>query len=279
MTMNEKMYHSFSDSEFGLLNVFQFGDKFWFPASECAKMLGYYNPRDAVKRHCTGHGVVKRDVRYPYKYADGTVSEISRSTNLIDEGNLYRLIVKSQLESAIRFETWVFDTVLPSIRKHGAYITPSVLEEIQQNTVKNAELLAALAEEQKSRAALEEQCTALLATAKMNEPKVTYYDMILQNPKAVPITLIAKDYGYSAKEFNALLYDLGIQFSVGGTWALYQKFADMGYTHCNVVFTKAQKAQSHMCWTQKGRKFLYDRLKGYGILPKIERTSRAQRGV
>lgn len=89
MTMNEKMYHSFSDSEFGLLNVFQFGDKFWFPASECAKMLGYYNPRQAVKRHCTGHGVSKRDVRYPYKYADGKVSEITRSTNLIDDSHIY----------------------------------------------------------------------------------------------------------------------------------------------------------------------------------------------
>ena len=203
--MNEKMYHSFSDSEFGFLDVFQFGDKFWFPASDCALKLGYFNPRDAIKRHCTGHGVVKHDVIFPYKNSKGTVSEIRRSINLIDEGNLYRLIVKSKLESALRFETWVFDTVLPSIRKHGAYITPSVLEEIQQNTVKNAELLTALAEEQKSRAALEEQCSALLATAKMNEPKVTYYDMILQNPKAVPITLIAKDYGYSAKEFNALL--------------------------------------------------------------------------
>ena len=107
--MSENKYHSFSDSEFGFLDVFQFGDKFWFPASDCALKLGYFNPRDAIKRHCTGHGVVKHDVIFPYKNSKGTVSEIRRSINLIDEGNLYRLIVKSQLESAIRFETWVFD--------------------------------------------------------------------------------------------------------------------------------------------------------------------------
>lgn len=275
--MSDNKYHSYSNVEFGLLDIFQIGAKFWFPASECALKLGYMNPRDAVKRHCTGHGVVKHDVIFPYKHSNGTESEIKRNINLIDEGNLYRLIVKSKLESAQRFESWVFDTVLPSIRKHGAYITPSVLEEIQKNTEKNAELLSELAKEQKSRTELEDQCSMLIATAKQNEPKVSYYDTILQNSSVMPITLIAKDYGYSARKFNKMLFDMGIQFRVGRTWALYQKYAGFGYTHNNVVFTIGDEAKIHMCWTQKGRKFLYDILKNHDILPKIEKKRRTRK--
>ena len=61
-----------------------------------------------------------------------------------------------------------------------------------------------------------------------------------------------------------------IQFAVGGTWELYQEYADCGYTHNNVHYTKTGHNKVHMCWTQKGRLFLYDFLKKEGILPKIE---------
>lgn len=199
------------------------------------------------------------------------------SANYISEGNLYRLICRSKLESAERFEYWVFEDVLPSIRKHGAYISPEVLEELQKNTEKNAELLATLATEQRNRLRLEDENRrlseaerTLRATVEITQPKATYYDLILENPEAVPVTLIAKDYGYSAVKFNALLHEYKIQFAVGGTWELYQEYADCGYTHNNVHYTKTGHNKVHMCWTQKGRLFLYDFLKKEGILPKIE---------
>jgi prophage antirepressor-like protein len=84
----------------------------WFVASDVAKVLGYSNPRDAIARHCKTRGVVKHDV---------PTSSGVQSMTLINEPNLYRLIVKSALPSAEKFETWIFEEVIPSIRKHGSY--------------------------------------------------------------------------------------------------------------------------------------------------------------
>jgi len=265
----EKYVHD----EFGELDVLQMGDKFWFPATECARILGYASPKDTVRRQCKG--AIKRRL-----LTNGGPQDVS----YIPEGDLYRLIIRSKLPSAQRFEEWVFDSVLPSIRKHGAYIMPDLLEALQRNTEKNAELLRSLANEQRERIAAEERYRNLkyenkqLATAsKLLEetleeakPKISYYNTILQNPCAVPVTLIAKDYGMPAARFNKLLHGFHIQYRIGGTWELYQEYAGQGYTHGNVYYTNTREAKVHTCWTQKGRQFLYEFLKERRILPKIE---------
>lgn len=273
----ENAIQSFTNTEFGELEILQEGDKFWFPATKCAQILGYSNPYKAILDHCKKYGLTKREGVFLKRNKDGSTMEQVNSANYISEGNLYRLICRSKLESAERFEYWVFEDVLPSIRKHGAYISPEVLEELQKNTEKNAELLATLATEQRNRLRLEDENRrlseaerTLRATVEITQPKATYYDLILENPEAVPVTLIAKDYGYSAVKFNALLHEYKIQFAVGGTWELYQEYADCGYTHNNVHYTRTGHNKVHMCWTQKGRFFLYDFLKKEGILPKIE---------
>ena len=273
----ENAIQSFTNTEFGELEILQEGDKFWFPATKCAQILGYSNPYKAILDHCKKYGLTKREGVFLKRNKDGSTMEQVNAANYISEGNLYRLICRSKLESAERFEYWVFEDVLPSIRKHGAYISPDVLEELQKNTEKNAELLATLATEQRNRLRLEDENRrlseaerTLRATVEITQPKATYYDLILENPEAVPVTLIAKDYGYSAVKFNALLHEYKIQFAVGGTWELYQEYADCGYTHNNVHYTKTGHNKVHMCWTQKGRLFLYDFLKNEGILPMIE---------
>ncbi len=106
--MNNLM--KFSDSEFGELNVLEIDGKMYFPATACAKVLGYDNTRDAIIRHCKG--VVKHDT-----LTTGGTQKI----NFIPEGDLYRLIVHSRLPAAERFEKWVFDEVLPTIRREGYY--------------------------------------------------------------------------------------------------------------------------------------------------------------
>lgn len=291
---------TFTNTEFGELEVWQDGDKFWFPATKCAEILEYSNPWDAISRHCKPDGLVKREGVSFTTNQHGVTSRQIVEIKYISEGNLYRLIARSKMPGAERFESWVFDEVLPSIRKHGAYIMPELLEELQRNTAKNAELLSQLAKEQRSRQALEESNTQLQklagilkkkndaligenqqlegetknlrSTIESNAPKVSYYDIILQNPAAVPVTLIAKDYGYTAVMFNRLLRAFDIQYPVGGTWALKKPYSEYGYTHTNVFKPKnASESKSHTCWTQKGRKFLYDFLKSEGIIPMIER--------
>lgn len=110
----------FRHTEFGEIGVLEIEGKVYFPASACAKKLGYTNPRKAVSDHCKG--VTKRDT---------LTSGGLQSMSFIPEGDLYRLIVHSRLPAAERFESWVFDEVLPTIRRTGSYV-PDILPLITQ---------------------------------------------------------------------------------------------------------------------------------------------------
>jgi len=117
---SRQMMEVFENQEFGSIRVLQEAGKTFFCASDVAKALGYVNPYAAVKRHCRGpltkrEGVVQKVNQY------GDAGEQVVEISFITEGDVYRLIVHSKLPSAERFEHWVFDEVLPSIRKHGVY--------------------------------------------------------------------------------------------------------------------------------------------------------------
>ena len=107
----------FESNDFGQLRTIDDNDngKVMFVASDVAKMLGYNRPNDAVNAHC--RYTVK--CRIPHPQGKGTLE-----VNVIPEGDLYRLITHSKLPAAEKFESWVFDEVLPTIRKHGNYTTP-----------------------------------------------------------------------------------------------------------------------------------------------------------
>lgn len=106
----EKKIEVFNSEEFGAVRTISENGKILFCAKDVAVALGYSNPRKAVADHCKG--VTKRDT-----LTEGGVQSLS----YIPEGDVYRLIVSSKLPSAARFETWLFDTVVPDIRRHGAY--------------------------------------------------------------------------------------------------------------------------------------------------------------
>ena len=102
-----------SNSEFGKLDILLEDGKELFPANDCAKMLGYCNPKDAVGRHC--RSVVKRDLPHPQS------PKKKITVNFIPEGDVWRLIIRSRLPAAQKFEKWLFDEVLPEIRRTGGY--------------------------------------------------------------------------------------------------------------------------------------------------------------
>lgn len=256
-----------SNEVFGQLQVMELDGKVYFPATDCAKMLGYSNTKDAIKRHC--RWVVKHDLPHPQN------EKKVIQKNFIPEGDLYRLIVKSQLPAAEQFERWVFDEVLPDIRKHGMYASESLLDDI----LKNPDLGIKLFTEYKE--AKEEAKKLKLANAQQKQiigelqPKASYYDLVLQNKSVVPISIIAKDYGLSARKLNAILHELGVQFKMGKTWLLYQKYAEMGYTQSKTHAIDAERNVIHTYWTQKGRLFLYELLKREkGLVPLIERSTK-----
>lgn len=105
-------------------------------------------------------------------------------------------------------------------------------------------------------------------------PKVSYYDLVLNCKDLVPISVIAKDYGWSAKRMNNYLCENGIQFKQGKIWLLYQKYAEKGYTSTKTFNTSDRDGtlhnHVHTYWTQAGRLFIYDLLKADGIIPLIE---------
>ena len=113
----------FQNSEFGELGVLTIDGKEYFPATQCAKILGHENPARAIRKYCKG------------------VTEVVTPTNggnqptkFIPEGDLYRLIVRSKLPSAEKFERWVFDEVLPELRRTGSYGSNINLEEVIAKT-------------------------------------------------------------------------------------------------------------------------------------------------
>lgn len=108
--MNDNL-EIFKNEEFGEVRTIMLDDKPYFMASDIAKALGYARPNDAVSRHC----------RATVKHSTPISGKIQK-VNFIPEGDMYRLIAHSKLPSAERFESWIFDEVLPTIRRTGGYI-------------------------------------------------------------------------------------------------------------------------------------------------------------
>ena len=254
---NQNNIQIFENNEFGKVRTIQIDGQTWFVGKDVTTILGYSNASEALKYH-----VDEED-----KLNSKMLSSLGqRGGWLINESGLYSLILSSKLPTAKAFKRWVTSEILPSIRANGAYFTDELLRRINEDSEVIEKLVSRLvAERQKT--------CALLDYVEEAAPKVRYYDVILQCPEAVQVSIIAKDYGYSAIAFNKLLYKLRVQFKIGNTWLLYKEHQGNAYTITN-TYTKNGKVTSiHTCFTQRGRFWLYELLKANGILPEAERIA------
>lgn len=245
--MNQPQIFNFEQNE---VRTFLENDVPYFVANDVAKTLGYKNPSKATNDHC------KKAIE---TWGNDSLGR-RQKFKIIPESDVYRLIIKSNLPSAEKFESWVMEEVLPQIRKHGMYATDELLN--------NPDLLIEVATKLK-----EERTLRLVAEQKVAEmqPKVSYHDIILANKSVTPISFIAKNYGMSAMQMNKLLHDFGIQYRQGKAWLLYAKYQNEGYTHIEMVPVQGtDNLKPIMKWTQKGHLFLYNFLKEKNILPNIE---------
>ena len=200
--------------------------------------------------------------------------------DFIPENIFYRLAMKAKNETAEKFQAKVADEIIPSIRKHGMYVTDELIN--------NPDLLIAVAtqlkKEKEKNKYLEKQRKALeQETIEMNKkiseltPKANYVDVILQSKSTVLTTQIAQDYGMSARKFNKKLAELHIQRKVGNQWILYADYQGKGYVHSKTIEFIHSNGQPDVKmqteWRQKGRLFLYEELKKHGIYPTIEKSS------
>lgn len=255
--MNE--IETFTNEEFGTIRTVVIDDEPWFVGRDIAEALGYAKARNAIASHVDIED--KKDA--PIQGTPGGTQNMT----IINESGMYALILSSKLPTAKKFKRWVTAEVLPSIRKHGAYMTDETLKK----ALESPDFLIQLATELKN--AQTELAEAHYAIENM-KPKASYYDVILNCRDLVPTTVIAKDYGMSARKFNQILHDLKVQFKQGDRWYLYAKWEGFGYTQSKTdLYNKpngTQGCSTRMCWTQKGRMWLYDFLKEHGIRPVIE---------
>lgn len=256
----------FNNAEFGSIRTLMLNDEPYFVGKDVAEILGYSNTKDALATH------VDAEDKMVIQRSENTTFEIpNRGLTVINESGLYSLILSSKMANAKKFKRWVTSEVLPTIRKHGIYAVDELLNDPDM-------LIAALIKLKVER----EKTNALMATVAVQnqqivemKPKASYYDVVLNCKDLVAISVIAKDYGWSASRMNQYLHDKGIQYKQGNKiWLLYQKYAEMGYTstktHSYPGSDGTMHTKVHTYWTQAGRLFIYGLLKADGILPTME---------
>lgn len=228
----------------------------WFVAKDVTDVLEIKNTTDAVKR------LEDEEV------ARFNLGGLSGEANIVNESGLYSLIMASRKPEAKQFKRWVTGEVLPSIRKHGAYMTEDVLLKSLSDPNYVIGLLTALSDSKKE-LNIKNQLIGEL------KPKADYLDLILKGKLLMTTSQISKDYGMSAQTFNKILHGLGIQFIQNDQWLLYSKYHAQGYTSSKFIPITRSDGRVEMIlntqWTQKGRMFLYETLKENDILPMIER--------
>ena len=179
----------FKNPEFGSVRVIDEDGKYLFCGTDVARALGYSIPSKAVNTHCKGVSKMEAPT-------SGGVQKLL----FIPEGDVYRLIVHSKLPSAERFERWVFDEVLPSIRQHGAYLTREKLWEVATSPEALLKLCSDLLAEREKNAALREDNARL-------QGKAVYYDLFIDLRHSTNLRTTAKELDVPERRFVRFLLE------------------------------------------------------------------------
>lgn len=248
----------FNHADFGEVRTIDENGAVLFCGSDVAKALGYAKPQNAIATHCKG--ALKRGIP--------TVSG-NQEMSFIPESDLYRLVFRSKLPGAERFTDWVTQEVLPSIRKHGAYMTPETLQAAILNPDYLLQVVTALKVETDRRRELEAENERQRQLIADYEPKIQYIDTILSSTGTMATSQIAADYNMSAQRLNKILHKAGIQHNVNGQWILYRSKMGMGYTKSiTIPIVRSDgrpDTKMHTHWTQKGRLMIHEVLTSQGI--------------
>lgn len=290
---NQPKFEIFSHPQFGKIATTVSEDgEILFKANDVATALGYANPGKAVRMHCEGGAILGT----PTENQHGTV--VFQPTKYIPEPDVYALIFGSKLPAAKEFRRWVYRDVLPSIRKHGAYIAPSILDRIVKNPSSVFTILKELWDEldifKKKEALYIEQQSLVEEQSKQLQTQATAIEVqghaIMERDKeiyglrlrtdfteefkatehAIDVTEIAQPYGFSACELNKILRDLKIQRPMNGRWMPNKAYAHLAKT----TFSKS----GAVLWTQwypEGVMMIYELLRSAGYKTKQEKDREA----
>lgn len=216
----------------------------WFLAKEVCNILELSNVGEATSR-------LDEDEKNTVILNDGIGNP---NKTIISESGFYSLILSSRKSEAKPFKKWVTNEVLPAIRKTGSYSVKSPAE------LTRMDILQMALEAEHKVLILEEQNQLQAKELKDAQPHVNYSKNVLQSDNGIRITIIAKELGMSAEKLNDLLHQKRVQYKQNGTWVLYDKYQDKGYTKTLTVhFTTSTGAgTNHLTvWTETGRMFIH----------------------
>ena len=235
----------FNNEEFGEIRTLCEGERVLFCGSDVAKALGYAAPRNAISARCKG--ALKRCA-----LTNGGEQEMY----FIPESDVYRLVFGSKLPTAEKFTDWVTEEVLPSIRKHGAYMTQEKLQEVLCNPDALFQIVSALKEESDKRKALEIQNSALAVDLAIAQPKADYFDDCMARGGLMNFRDTAKLLGMRQKDFiDNLLRDSYLYRDKRGRLLPYQK-RNNGYLEIKEAFNNSSDWNGvQTLVTPKGREF------------------------
>lgn len=252
----------FNSPEFGQVRTIIKDNEVWFVGKDVCDILKYQNGSRDINRHVDEEDRIKEMIA---QYQNGTL--VKTQTILINESGLFSLALSSKLPKAKEFKRWITKEVIPSIRKHGGYLTPAKIEEV----LSNPDTIIKLATELKKLRTENQMQAQQIAEFK---PIKEYVDIILQSTDTVTITQIAADYGLSAKKLNKILNEEN-QHKVNDQWILYSNMMNKGYTKSETIDIERSdgriETKMYTRWTQKGRLKIHEILTGLGFIANYDR--------
>lgn len=248
----------FSNPKFGNIRTLEINNKMWFGATDVATALGYSNPQEAIRNHCKSAGV--REMRTPTKGG-------MQNVKFVNEGNVYRLVAKSELPKAEEFESWIFDEVIPSVIHTGGYIATKVEDTPEMIMARALQVAQITIDNHKQRVRILESENQLQSEQlKLAAPKIQYVDNVLRSVNTYTATQLAKELGFTSGEaLNKKLKEMRVQYKQSGQWLLYTDYSGKGYTKTKTEsFTRNDGSigtNTYTVWTEVGRAFLHSLFK------------------
>lgn len=244
----------FKNEEFGEVRTLEIDGKPYFVASDIAKALGYKRPNDAILAHC--RYTVKHSIPHPQSKTK------TLNVNIIPEGDMYRLIAHSELPSAEKFESWIYDEVLPSIRKHGAYMTTEVIERTLTDPDYLIQLATVLKEERQARKLAEDKI-------EQQKPLVDFANQVSDTTDLIDMKTMAKllkDNNINIGR-NRLFEFLRMKKILMKDNQPYQQYVDAGYFKVNeYTYTNSfgqTKTNRQTFVTGKGQLYITKKVKEF----------------
>ena len=222
-------------------------DKVLFCGKDVATALGYKDPAQAIRDFCKGVVIL-------------TTPSIGgpQRMKFIPESDIYRLVMRSKLPEAEKFQDWVCEEVLPQIRRTGGYIPT---HDREGKPLSDLEIMSlAFQIHERTIAERDRKIAEQDETIRVLEPKATYCDEVLESVNCMTMTQVAKEHGTTHAGLTKMLHEKGVIYTQSGQWMLYADFCNHGLTpnrtHSYHDSMGSVHSHSYLVWTEKGRMFL-----------------------